>query len=216
MARTLIDRLKDKTLTPEALKDRIRHDPSLLPDVLAGLQAPAAAVRYGCGKTLVLLSKEDPALLYPHFQDFVTLLDSPHRILTWNALTILANLTTVDTNKKFEKILDRYYHHLTDGYLVTAATIIDHSPTIAAARPALADRIATTLLATDTLPTGPHLTTECKRILAEKTITALDQIHPHLTRTDHIHKYAARHATSTRPSTRKTAEAFLKKHRGHP
>lgn len=212
----LPNRLKDKTITPETLATRAREDPDLIPSLLAGLRNPAAAVRYGSSKTLILISQQDPTLLYPHFQDFVQLLDSPHRILTWNALTILANLTTVDTENKFEKILDRYYHHLTDGYLVTATTIIDHTPTIITAKPYLADRITTHLLKTDAIPTNPHLTEECKQIIAAKTITTLDTIYPHIKNHDHILKYISRYTKSTRPTTKKLAETFLKKHRATP
>ncbi len=208
--------LKNKTTTPEALAQKIQHDPSLLPQLLAGLYDSTAVIRYGSSKTLILLSERQPILLYPHFDDFVKLLDNPHRILTWNALTILANLTTVDTKNKFEPILDRYYHHLTDGYLVTATTIIDHTPTIVAAKPTLADRITTHLLAAEQLPTNPHLTQECKHIIAAKTLITFDTIYPQIKNHDQILKYAARYTKSTRPTTKKLAESFLTTHGAAP
>ena len=188
----------------------------LLPELLTCLQSPKATVRYGSSKTLIILSHQDPTLLYPHFQDFIELLDSPHRILTWNALTIIANLTTIDTNHYFEHIFNHYYSFLKSGYLITAATVIENSPTIATNKPLLADTIATRLLTIDTLHTSPHLTQECKHILAQKTLTALDQFYDLLTNHEPILKFATKHTTSTRTTTKKTAQAFLNKHRGNP
>ncbi len=216
MTRTLGENLAAKTLTPETLNRRLQKDAGLLPDVLAGLQSPVASVRYGCSKALVLLSADAPMLLYPHFDDFTKLLDSPHRILTWNALTILANLTRVDTRNKFDAIFDRYYHFLASGYLVTAATVVESSATIAANKPALADRIASELLQIDRLRTGPHLTAECKRILAEKALESFDSFYNHLTTHDEVLAFATRHATSTRRTTQKAARTFLHRHGGSP
>ena len=62
----------------------------------AGLDAPAARVRFGCLKDLRRLSEEAPQLLYPDFDRFVRLLDHPNSIFRWNAAHILANLARVD------------------------------------------------------------------------------------------------------------------------
>jgi hypothetical protein len=216
MTTTLVQRLKNKTITPDTLADKTAADPTILPDILAGLHDKTAAIRYGSSKTLIILSQTDPQLLYPHFDDFVHLLDSPHRILTWNALTILANLTTVDTQKKFDNILKNYYSHLTDGYLVTVNTIIQATPTIITAKPYLTDTILTYLLSTETLPTNPHLTTECKRIVASKLIPILDTLYPQFHNHKAIHEYISRNLNSTRPATRTAAQTFLKHHGDHP
>jgi hypothetical protein len=212
----LLQQLKNKTVTPETLATRVHKDQSLLPDLLAGIQDKAASIRYGSSKTLILLSEQDPALLYPHFDLFLQLLDSPHRILTWNALTILANLTLVDTKKKFDKIIKNYYSHLNDGYLVTVNIIILATPTILTAKPHLSTKITSYLLSTETLPTTPHLTTECKRIAASKLIPILDTLYPQLPNHNAIHAYVTRHLKSTRPATSKAAAAFLKHHGDHP
>lgn len=216
MTKTYIQQLQDKTITPQVLATRIRRNPTQLSDLLTGLHSNKATIRYGCSKTLIILSTTDPTLLYPHFNVFVTLLESPYRILTWNALTILANLTLADTQKKFEKIMNTYYHHLTDGDLITVNTIVQASPTIANAKPHLTDTIIHHLLSTNSLPTGPHLTTECKHIIATKTIQALDILYPHTTNHTPILTYVTQHANSTRGITRKTAQTFLKKHGDSP
>ena len=55
------------------------------------------------------LSEERPEQLYPYMDFFITLLDSKYRILTWNAIGIIANLTQVDKENKFDVIFEKYY-----------------------------------------------------------------------------------------------------------
>jgi hypothetical protein len=49
-----------------------------------------------------------PPTLYPYMDKFVELLDSKHRILTWNAMAINANLASVYVDRKFDAAFDQY------------------------------------------------------------------------------------------------------------
>jgi len=104
MPNDLLQKLVDKSLTREELLCKVRRDLAILPKVLNGVSSSRAAVRYGCAKVLMDLSEEHPERLYPHMDYFIDLLDSKFRILTWNAMAIIANLTKVDTEKKFDAI----------------------------------------------------------------------------------------------------------------
>ena len=109
MVNDLLSKLVDKSLTREELLQSVKQDPDLLPVVLNGTSSSKAAIRYGCAKVLMDLSNERPEQLYPHMDFFVKLLDRDHRILTWNAMAIIANLIEVDTEKVFDSIFDKYY-----------------------------------------------------------------------------------------------------------
>src|SRR4030042_5754041 len=137
MENELLKKLADKSLTKDDLRQRVEQDFSLLPILLKGVSSPKAAIRYGCAKILMDLSAEHPEKLYPYMDTFVALLGSKYRILTWNAMAIIANLAKVDKEQKFDAVFDKYYGFLKDEYMVTVANIVGNSGKIALAKPHL-------------------------------------------------------------------------------
>lgn len=96
MENKLLMKIATKALAKEELYQKVKQDFALLPVLLKGVSSPKATVRYGCAKVLMDLSEECPEKLYPHMGAFTELLDSKYRILTWNAMAIIANLAKVD------------------------------------------------------------------------------------------------------------------------
>ena len=203
--------LLDKTITKKELLDRVRQDFSLISFLLSGVGSSKAAVRYGCAKVLMDLSEENPEKLYPYFDSFIDLLDSKYRILTWNALAIIANLTRVDTNKKFDAIFGRYYSFLDNDYMVTVANVVGNSGKIALAKPYLIPKITEELLKVEDISTGPHLTEECKRVIAQHAIKTLDLFFDRIDQKERVISFVKAHLDSPRKSLRTAAENFLKK-----
>ena len=203
--------LMDKTVTKDELLNRVKQDFSLIPLLLKGVDHPKAAVRYGCSKVLMDLSEEHPEKLYPHFDFFVSLLDSKYRILTWNALDIIANLTQVDADNKFGPIFDRYYSFLDDDYMVTVANVVGNSGKIAQAKPYLIPKITDELLKVQDLSTTPHLTEECRRVIAQSTIKTLDLFFDRIDQKERVISFVKLHLDSPRKKLRTTAERFLEK-----
>ncbi len=207
----LTEALVDKSLTKEELLIRVRQDFSLLPFLLSGVHSSKAAVRYGCAKVLMDLSEENPEKLYPHLDLFINLLDSKYRILTWNALAIIANLTRVDADKKFDAVFGKYYSFLSNDYMVTVANVVGNSSKIAQAKPYLIPKITDELLKVESISTTPHLTEECRRVIAEKTIKSLDVFFDGVEQKDRVISFVKAHLDSPRKSLRVAAENFLKK-----
>ena len=167
-------KLADKTLTKEMLRRQVEQDFGLLPVLLQGTGSPKAAIRYGCAKVLMDLSEEYPEKLYPYMDDFIALFDSKYRILTWNAMAIVANLTKVDKEQKFDAVFDKYYRFLSNEYMVTVANAVGNSGKIALAKPYLIPKITVELLKVEHVHVNPHLTEECKRVIAEQAIKTFD------------------------------------------
>jgi len=207
----LLQKLADEYLTREEFLQKVKQDFGLLPRVLNGLSSSRAAIRYGCAKVLMDLSEENPEELYPHMDSFVDLLDSKYRILTWNAMAIIANLTKVDTEKKFDAIFDKYYSFLNDEYMVTVANVVGHSGKIALAKPHLIPRITNELLRVENISITPHLTEECKRVIAEKALKSFDVFFDRVQQKERVISFVRRHLSSSRKTLRKEAENFLKK-----
>jgi hypothetical protein len=143
---------------------------------------------------------------------FIDLLDSKHRILTWNAMAIIANLAKVDKDKKFDAIFDKYYSFLNDEYMVTVANVVGHSGKIALAKPHLIQKITNELLKVENISTTPHLTEECKRVIAETAIKSFDLFFDKIDAKEKVITFVKRHVNSPRKTLRIEAENFLKRH----
>jgi hypothetical protein len=198
-------------MTTAALKEKIQKNPALLPEVLAGVHSSKATVRYGCSKVLLELSRDSPELLYPHMDFFVDLLDSKYRILTWNALAVIAQLTRVDTQKKFDVIFEKYYSFLQNEYMVTVANVVGNSGVIAQAKPYLIPRITRELLKVDRIQIGTHLTTECKLVIAEKTLESFDLFFDKVENKQGVLLLVKRWSASRRKTLREKAQRFIQR-----
>jgi hypothetical protein len=193
------------------LLQKVRENPSLIPDVLNGVSSSKPAIRYGCAKVLMDLSEEQPEKLYPHMDSFTGLLDSKYRILVWNAMAILANLAKVDRDKKFDKIFDKYYGFLNDPYMVTVANVVGNSCKIALAKPYLVQKITSELLEVENVATTPHLSAECKRVITEKAVEYFDSFFGKIQNKDGVISFVKRNKNSSRESLKTKAESFLEK-----
>jgi hypothetical protein len=211
METDLLQKLGSKIITKEELLQKVEQDFGLLPTVLKGTSSSKAAIRYGCAKVLMDLSEKHPEKLYPHIDYFIELLDSKYRILTWNAIAIIANLTKVDGDLKFDAILDKYYSFLNDEYMVTVANVVGNSAKIALAKPYLVQRITTELLKVENIKLTPHLTAECKRVIMEHTLKSLDAFFEKIEAKEQVVSFAKKQLDSTRTSLRKEAQSFLEK-----
>ncbi|UCF45044.1 MAG: hypothetical protein JSW44_04675 [Candidatus Bathyarchaeota archaeon] len=213
MENELLEKVANKTLTKEELHQKVKQDFDLLPIVLTGLHSPKAIVRYGCAKVLMDLSEEYPEKLYPYMDAFIELLDSKYRILTWNAMAIIANLVKVDKDQKFDAIFDKYYGFLNNDYMVTVANVVGNSRKIALAKPHLLQRITVALLKVENISVTPHLTEECKKVIAEKAIGFFDLFFDKIEEKEKkkVLSFVERQLDSSRRTLRTKAADFLKK-----
>lgn len=211
MENELLQKLVDKSITKEDLLQKVKQDLDLIPIVLNGTSSTKAAIRYGCAKVLMDMSEEHPEQIYPYFNDFIVLLDSKYRILTWNAIAIIANLTKVDKNKKFDVIFEKYFGFIDDEYMVTVANVVGNSGKIALAKPYLIERITKELLKVENISINPHLTEECKRVIAEQAIKSFNLFFDKINQRENVISFVKKHLNSPRIKLVKAAENFLKK-----
>ena len=215
MENELLKKVANKALTKEELYQKVKQNFDLLPVLLKGISSPKATVRYGCAKVLMDLSEKYPEKLYPHMDAFIELLDSKYRILTWNAMAIIANLAKVDKDQKFDAIFDKYYGFLNNDYMVTVANVVGNSGKIALAKPHLLRKITAELLKVEKVPVTPHLTEECKRVIAEKAVGTFDLFFDKMEEKEKkkVLSFVGRQLDSSRRTLRSKAADFLKKWR---
>lgn len=211
MESQILQKLGDKSITKNILLKQVKQNNKLIPELLNGISSSKPTIRYGCGKVLMDLSEEKPNQLYPYMDFFIKLLDSKYRILTWNAIIIIANLTKVDKKNKFESIFERYYRLLENEYMVTVANVVGNSGKIALAKPHLIQKITDKLLTVEAISITPHLSEECKRVTIEHAIKSFDIFFPQIQQKEKVISFVKQHLNSSRKTLRFESEKFLKK-----
>ena len=211
MTTDLLKKLENKKISKEKLAEKVKQDFKLLPEIINAMDSNKASIRYGCGKVLMDLSETNTNELYPFMDNFITYLDSKYRIITWQAMAIIANLTKVDKKKKFDGIFEKYYSFINNEYMVTVANVVGHSGKIALAKPYLIPKITEKLLSVDNIKTTPHLTKECKLVIAEKAIESFNLFFGITNQKEKIISFVKKYSISSRKTLKNKAREFLKK-----
>jgi len=211
MESKLLKKLVNKTLTKQQLLEKVKQSYELIPEILNGISSSKPAIRYSCAKVLMDLSEEEPEKLYAHMDFFIKMLESKYRILTWNAIITIANLTKVDSEKKFDSIFDKYYSFLDDEYMVTVANVVGNSGKIALAKPYLTQKITDKLLKVENISITPHLSEECKRVITQHAIKTFDLFFSQIEEKDKVISFVKKHLNSSRETLRTESENFLKR-----
>lgn len=193
----------------DEIAEIIMEKPELLKVIFTNVSSKIARAKFRSIKILKIISMKQPQLLMPHWNFFIKLLESDNSIILWNVLDVIANLTSVDEEHKFDEIFQRYYQFLEDDSMVTAAHVVDNSSIIAINRPDLQEKITDKLLLVDEKSRDG----ECQEILAGKAILAFDKYFDPTKNKDKIISFAKKHTTSQRNATKAKAEKFLKKHK---
>lgn len=194
----------------DEIVDRVIGKPELIPEIIEGLNDKTARIKYGCAKILRLLSEKRPELLYPEFDFFVELLDSPNNFLKWDAIHVLGNLASVDTENRFEDVYGRYFAPIPGTVLITAANVIGGAAKIALAKPQMTGRITGEILKVER---ATYQTEECRNVALGQAIDSFDSFFNQIEDKAPVIALVERQLQNTRNSTRKKAEKFLKKHR---
>jgi len=193
---------------------KVVKNPELLPELFDGISSATTRARFASAKILRMLSEKNPEILYPSMDFFVYLLDSENNILKWNAMDIVANLTVIDTENKFNRLFKKFYGYLYDGSLITAGHVVDNSGKIALAKPEFQNEITKELLKVEKIP---RPTEECRNILIGKTIKAFDAYYGEVKDKGHKDKmisFVKSQLGNPRNATKSKAEKFLRKLRG--
>jgi hypothetical protein len=205
----LWSRLARKGSNPEKMADLAVEQRTLLPALLEGLDAAEAPVKFGCAKVLRLMSEKEPAILYPHVDLFIGLLQSENAFLHWDAIRIVANLAAVDERGRIDQIVSDYLEPIRGSVMITAANTIQSAATIALAKPALADTIARAILK---VQWAKYQTDECRNVAIGHAIESLDRFFDRINLQKEVLEFVRRETNNSRNATRKKAVEFLKKH----
>lgn len=186
----------------------VERMPELLETLIDAVSSDMGRVRLGAIKALRILSERTPDPIYPHFDFFARLLHHENSILRWNAMLILGNLAAVDGERRLERILDEYLAPIRGPHLIDAASAIRGATAIAAAKPHLAEKIASRILQVER---ANYATPECRNVAIGHAINSFERLFPMLARRRAVQRFVSRQTGNPRNATRKKAERFLRK-----
>ena len=197
--------IEDKNAKPEAVAELALKDEKVLQELLDGVLSKKDAVRYGSFKALNFLSEKHPEKLCAKWDFFANLLGSDNTHHKYIAIYILANLTKVDSENRFEKLFNVYYVLLGDRSVISAAHVAVNSGKIALAKPELQAKITNRLLDIDST-VQRH-----KDLVKASAIDAFDAYFEQSEDKARIIEFVKAQLNCESPKTRKKAKAFLKK-----
>jgi hypothetical protein len=199
--------LSDKNMNVESMAKKALKEEAILSELIDNLTTKNETVRYNCSKTLNLLSDEHPEVLYSKWDFFVELLNSGHTYWKLSVIPLLANLTRIDTENKFEEIFEMFFGLLNDKSMIPAAWVADNSGKIAKAKPKLQTRITDMLLSID----ETHHHPERQDLIKAGAIESFDEYFEDAKDQKRILEFVKKQLNSKSPKTRKIAKEFLKK-----
>jgi hypothetical protein len=199
--------LNNKTINIKAVAKKALKDDKLMTELLDNLWSKNETIRYNSHKVLFLITEEQPQTLYSNWDYFVKFLDSDNTYHKLSAILLLANLTKVDKDNKFEKVFDQFYGLLNDRSFITAAYLAGASGKIVKAKPKLQTRITNRLLSIN----KTHHEQERKDLVKTYIIKAFEEYFDQTRNKKRIIEFAKKQLNCKSPKTRKAAKEFLKR-----
>jgi hypothetical protein len=180
-------------------------------ELKAGLLGKNQKLKNDCFGKFLNLAREKPEALYPEWDFFAGLIAADRGADTkYIGLYIIANLTKIDTEGKFEKLFDDYYALLDDDSLIPPSHAALKTGMIVNNLPALEPRVTERLLSVD----ATHHAPSRKALIKSYVIAAFDEYFDKVRDDSHkkrILSFVAAQQDSPSPKTRKLAREFIKR-----
>jgi hypothetical protein len=204
--KTVFDRqIARKEADIQKLATFAMEDRQILQKVFDGLRVKTETIRYNSFRIVHLISESHPQKLYDHWDFFVQLLKSKNTFHKHDAIHILANLTQIDKENKFDAIFHLFYDLLNHRSVVVVCHLILVSGKIALFKPQYRQQIVNYLLDLDNIaPQIQHL-----GLMSAYAIEALKDCYPELENKSQVQKFMEKQLKSDSPKARKLAKAFL-------
>ena len=181
-------------------------DGKLFKELMNGILSKDNTIRQNSFKVLQIIGEENPELLYPQWDQFSKMLKSKNNYHKYIAIYLLADLTAVDSQNKFEEIFDDYFMILGGDKTMTASHVALNSSKIVLNKPELQDKIIDILLNIDNIHQGRQ-----KDLIKAYVIEALRKMYPDLKDKEKVMKFIEDQLDSSSPKTRDLAACFIER-----
>jgi len=208
----MLPEMNNKDVDIRTVAEKALEDDSLLLELLDGLKSKEETFRYNCSKVLTLISQEHGELLYPKWDYFAESLNSNNTYWKISTILIIANLTKIDTDNKFEKFFEEYYGLIDDRSMITAIYAANNSGKIVKTKPALEAKITDRLLNID----ETHHNSDRRDLIKAGIMEAFNRYFEETTEKEKIIEFVKQQLKSSSPKARKIAKEFLKERQLNP
>ncbi len=198
--------LSKKNIDIENVAKIALEDKEFLSGLIDNLRSKQETVRFNSSKALHLISQQNPEVLYPLWDFFFELIEGDNTYWKCSGIPIIANLTRVDKEKRFEKMFDRYFALMDDKRsFIPAAYLAQSSATIVKAKPNLEAKITKRLLKIDETRHDPQR----RDLVKSDIIGAFDEYFERAKNKKKIVEFVRTQLECDSPKTRKAAKRFL-------
>ena len=200
----------NRFMNEEEIASIIREDEKALSEAKESLLVKrdddlCSCVKYNSLKAFLAVSEETPEKLYSSFDFFVKLLESENAYLRFLAVKVIANLTEVDEQDKFNEIFSKYYSMLGDKTSIVPAQVAGVSGIIVNSKPELEKKITNKLLDVEKFCESRQ-----KELVKGYAVEAFGEYFKKAKEKDRIIEFVKGQKNSESPRTRKKAREFLK------
>ncbi len=195
--------------------NQVMQNAGLIPRLLNLIATDRGSTKFYCDKVIRTISETQPELIYPYFERIVPLIDSPNNFIKWGAIITLSNLISVDKEKKFDLIYERYFDLINSDSMITAANVAGTVWKVVQIRPEFETDLTRRLLkiTENTYLYKGQPSPECKNILFGHAIDCFDKYFERANDKAGIIEFVSSQTNNTRKQVARKAESFLKKHR---
>jgi hypothetical protein len=194
----------NKNINIESIAQKAITDEKLRGELIENLKSKKDTIRENSFNTLLFMSENHPEALYPQWDYFAGMIDSDNAFWKHMAVRLIANITKVDIQNKFDMIIDKYFDLLNDSVIV-AGHVTANSGRIAKAKPKLQTKITNKLLNID------RTKQKHKDLIKAGAIKSFDEYFEESQDKKRIMNFVKKQLNSESPKTRKTAKEFLEK-----
>lgn len=177
-------------------------------EALIDLDSNNEKLRNKAFNILLPLSENSPENLYSEWDKLIKILNKKEVSNKYVAIPLIANLTSIDKENKFDQIFDDFYELLNHESPVVSPHIAGQSGKIIKNKPYLQKEILEKLLSTDEKSDCRH-----KELLKSYVIDALAESFNAIKNKDKVIQFVEKQINSESPKTKKRAREFLKKYK---
>ena len=180
------------------------NDPEYLQTLLDDILSKDDQVRFSSFQTLLTISEKHPDVLYKHWDQLAKMLSSKNSYHQYIGIHLIANLTRIDSENKFDQIYENYFGIIKQGRTMTSAHAIEKAGKIAKFKQQYRSKITSLLLNFDNIYKGKQT-----ELMKASVIRAFSYYFEESNQKEDIIKFAKKSEGSNSPKAHKLAIEFL-------